>query len=76
MASLKFQFVDLLGASPRAVIDVEGTEHDGHGAAKARWIATAMSLAVFEHEIDRLVSELSEIRLEAHLRFADHAAKQ
>ena len=33
-------------------------------------------LAAFEHEIDRLVADLADIRLEAQLRFADHAAKR
>ena len=76
MAFLKFQFIDGLSGSPRAVIYVKGSQQHGDGAAKTQWIAAAKSLASFEDEIDRLIAELSEIRLEAQLRFADHAAKR
>jgi hypothetical protein len=76
MASLKFMFLDRFGEPPRAVIYVKGTEQRGCGAAKTPWIATAKNLAAFEHEIDRLVADLADIRLEAQLRFADHAAKR
>ena len=77
MASLRFRFFDRLHGLPHAVISVNAeSRHQRYGEAKAGWIAAASNLEAFEQEIDRLVAELSEIRREAQLRFADHAAKR
>jgi hypothetical protein len=76
MATLSFSFFDRWRGSPRAVIYVKRSEQHGYGADKMGWITTANNLAAFELEIDRLGAELSEIRREAQLRFADHAAKR
>jgi hypothetical protein len=77
MASLRFRFLDRLRSAPRAVIYVDITSQPHvYVAAGAGWIATAVSLVAFEQEIDRLEAELSEIRREAQLRFAGHAAKR
>jgi len=77
MATLRFRFLNGGQGSPRAVVYLD-VAHGEQGLAlgDTGWIAAATNLAAFEEELSRLETEFSEIRREAQLRFADHAAKR